>query len=285
MLQLPQPADPIAPFRRHCRRYGAYSGGASPTIDQRQAQRPRPPGSGPAGSSGARSGRRRGRSRRSPNRSRNGPGEADRKPPSTPLGTTRDSPGSTPKSVASCRASARELGRIAIAEREQLAPPAGKAGDDPPAGPGRQSQELAEQSCGSERPERAGSNQQIGERTTGVPTRPGPAGQLEPLARHAEEVEQPGSLQPVGPGTEERTRPAERLEVPARLDELVLAAAGGLERERGGVEQDRAGGARAPAPRLQPRRGGLGETRDWGRPVGVIRRSPFAAASTIAALS
>src|SRR5207237_777237 len=88
----------------------------------------------------------------------------------------------------------------------------------------------------------------------GTTRKRGHARQLEPFARLAEEVDQPGRLEPVGPRAEQADPYAQRLEMASGLDQLILAATRGLEGEAGRVQEDRTGRAVAPAARRQPGR-------------------------------
>ena len=210
---------------------------ASPIDDEREVGELRAHGSARAHSCGARSGRRTGRNR--PPRDRpEGTGRRAAKRGSTPLGTTRILPASAPNSRRVGPPRRANSGRMASAKSSSSRRHPGSLGQAPrgPLGQG----EAGRPRLGASAPRARGSNQQIGESTTGTPSRPGDPRQLQPLARHAVEVQQPRVLDPVGPRRERPDRDAERFEMSRGLDELVLAAARGLEREARRVDEHRA---------------------------------------------
>ena len=145
-----------------------------------------------------------------------------------------------------------------VRQVEQLAPPGGEARCDRSKAQGRQAGGLT-QPIRLQRQDRAGLVPADRRDRHRHAARPRQSGELEPLARHPEEMEQPGRFQPVGPGGERPDADAMRLEMPAGLDELVLAAAGRLERRGRSVQEDGSIDALASAPRGQPR--GVGRRR------------------------
>ena len=92
-----------------------------------------------------------------------------------------------------------------------MPPPRGDPRRDASQAPGRQARDLPD-GVGLERGQGAGLVPADRRDDDGDAAHPGQAGQLEPLARHPEDVEQPGRLEPVRPRgeTTEPQRPAAR---------------------------------------------------------------------------
>ena len=166
----------------------------------------------------------------SPNRSRKSAAQAPRNLLRTPFGTTAIRSGFTPKRAESCRASACELGktRSQSASSSRLQP--GSLGQSR-----RSDQADRLPTLRAQRRSRfhkaPGWNQQIGERTTGVPWALARLASSKPSRdipkRWSRRARSSRSVQ----GQKRRTGRPIDLEVTGRLDELVLSPSGGLERE------------------------------------------------------
>ena len=157
--------------------------------------------------------------------------------PSTPLGTTAIRAGSTPKRATSCRASARELGRIRSPGASSSRRQPGRPGHEPAERPGRQAAEPSRQTAAPAtraRPARTSRS------ARGRPGFPGPA--------------------PVGPAPAPRaTSRRGGAAAPVRAGRSRARTAGpGRPAPRGGGRSGRAGSRRRRAPGTRTRGRGAG---------------------------
>ena len=184
-----------------------------------------------------------------PHRSRNDSGEAVPNDGEDAVGNDADSLARQPRRDERADSPRPRIGQDDIGQPQQLAPPARQPGRDRVAGPRPPGPRPSARGRSRARPEARGSIPADRREHDGNPARPRHPGQLEPLARHPEKMEQPGRLEAVGPRREEPDADAERFEMHAGLDQLVLAAARRLEGERRRVQEDRTRRASAPAAR------------------------------------